>query len=122
MTACRFCAEPVVGGGAAHWICGGVLPDNPRERPIAVADHIARLLQRRNRQGAVLKRRPWTRDQLLAHTRPELREHFDAGLALALDASKVRWTKDGLTLAPARTATDRRRDCAPTAALFDIPI
>jgi hypothetical protein len=117
--ACRFCAEPVIGSATTHWMCGGVLPDNPRERPIATADHVVRLLNRRTPQGAQLRRRPWTRDQLLAHTRDELLPHFEAGIALALDAGRVRWTKDGLTLAPVRTAAPR---CAPTDALFDIPV
>jgi hypothetical protein len=121
MTSCQFCAEPVIGGATAHWMCGGILPDDLRERPIAVADHIVRMLEHRNRQGGQMKRRPWTRDQLLARTRDELTDYFDRGLALALGVGKVRWTKDGLTLAPARAAAHRRRECAPTEALFEIP-
>ena len=51
--------------------------------------------------------------------RPELVEHFEDGLALALDAGKVRWLKGELTLAPVRTTRPR---CEPTTeSLFEIP-
>lgn len=119
MSACPFCGEPVLGGGSVHWVCGGYLPADRHERPIAAADHIVRLLERRTRQGKQLKRRPWTRDQLWYHMRPELVEHFEDGLALALDAGKVRWLKGELTLAPVRTTRPR---CEPTTeGLFEIP-
>jgi hypothetical protein len=117
---CSFCGEPVLGDGSAHWMCGGYLPVDRHERPIAAADHIVRLLERKTQQGKQLKRRPWTRDQLWYHMRPELTPHFESGLALALDAGRVRWQNGALTLAPVRTA--RRRTCEPTEGLFEIPL
>jgi hypothetical protein len=120
-TTCRFCGEEVVGGGSAHWACGGVLPDSERECPIAIADHVVRLLERKTRQGKQMKRRPWTRQELWGHVRPELAPYFKDGLNLAVEAGKIRRDGSKFTLTPTRVPQRPERDDGSAIGLFDLP-
>jgi hypothetical protein len=93
---CSYCGQSVT-DDYVHWTCGGILPADKREYPMAVASHIVRLLTRR--QGRNAKRIPWTAHRLQMHIRPELVLHFDQGLALAMKSGAVIF--DGLTYKPA---------------------
>ena len=84
MTSCTFCGADTTTGSTAHWRCGGILPDDPRQAAVSAADHIVRLLtpKRVQREDGRTFRKPpeaLSPAQLRAKLRPELYEHFDDG-------------------------------------------
>jgi hypothetical protein len=127
MTICTLCGTPTTGGAGAHWRCGGILPDDPRHAAVSVADHIVRLLTPKRTQRAdgkyVRQPAPTLRpEQLRAKLRPELFEHFDDGLDLALAAGAIRREPSGaLRLAPTpRRSPAKPKDDGREPGLFDL--
>ena len=129
MTICILCGKPTTHGGATHWSCGVILPDDPRHAAISVADHLMRALSPKRVQradGKYATQPPPTLHpaQLRAKLRPELYEHFDDGLdlALALAAGAIRREPSGaLRLAPTLRRSAKPKDDGSEARLFDLP-
>ena len=128
MTTCTFCGGATTHDGTAHWACGGVLPDDPRHAAVSVADHLVRVLTPKRvsrpdgRAGVVRKpAEVMSPAQLRACLRPELYEHFDAGLALALAAGAVRQESGGsYRLTPARRRSAKPKDDGSAPGLFGL--
>ena len=126
MTICTFCGGPTADGGASTGAVAGSLPDDPRHAAVSVADHIVRVLTpkrvQRARDGRPIRKpaEAMSPAQLRARLRPELYEHFDDGLELALAAGAIRCEPSGAyRLAPtprrnlrSRKTTAPRRSCS----------
>jgi hypothetical protein len=113
MTDCRICGHPTTSGQSTHYVCGGIEPDDPRFAAAFAADHIVRLLKRKQSQRA---------DELWVHLRPELADHFDAAIDLLIEAGSIRRVSGKFSLVPERQVREpTTADDGTAAGLFELP-